>query len=193
MNSSLTVLIQRSLHKIPAYRRPLIESIIRVDHAGELAADRIYAGQLAVLSKDHKLTPIIREMWEQERNHLDEMERLITQYELRPTIFAPFCNIAGYMLGATTAFLGEKAAMACTIAVEEVIAEHYNDQISKLMADNPESNKELLGLLSRLRDEELEHHDTGIKYEGLEARCYDLLKLIIQTGCKAAITVTQKI
>ena len=66
---------------------------------GELAADRIYAGQLAVLSKDHKLTPIIREMWEQERNHLDEMERLITQYELRPTIFAPFCNIAGYMLG----------------------------------------------------------------------------------------------
>jgi demethoxyubiquinone hydroxylase (CLK1/Coq7/Cat5 family) len=101
-NMSSNLILRRFLHKVPAYRKPLIDSIIRVDHAGELAADRIYAGQLAVLSyfsKDSTVAPVIKEMWDQEREHLREMERQITRYDVSPTIFAPLCNVAGYALG----------------------------------------------------------------------------------------------
>ena len=178
---------------VPAYRKLIVNPIVRVDHAGELAADRIYAGQLAVLPKNHRLVPVIEQMWREEKQHLDQTERLLAKFQVQPTLLAPLCSLAGYALGAGTALMGEKAAMACTVAVEEVIGEHYNDQIKQLMADNPEANKELMETLQKMRDEEMEHHDTGVRNQGLEAPFYDALKTVIQTGCKAAIWITQRI
>lgn len=116
-----------------------VSEIIRVDHAGELGADRIYAGQHAVLSAT-KSGPTIKHMWEQEQKHREEFEKLIRKYRVRPTIMTPFWNVAGFALGAGTALLGEKAAMACTVAVETVIVEHYNDQLRQLM-DDPKCDK----------------------------------------------------
>lgn len=122
-------------------RRPskLIDEIIRVDHAGELGADRIYAGQVAVLG-DSKIGPTLKHMWEQERKHRQEFERLIGEYRVRPTAMTPIWNIAGFALGAGTALMGEKAAMACTVAVETVIVEHYNDQLRQIM-ESPSVDK----------------------------------------------------
>lgn len=111
---------------------PLIDEIIRVDHAGELGADRIYAGQMAVLGNT-KSGPTIKHMWEQEQVHRKEFEKLIQEYRVRPTVMTPIWHVAGFMLGAGTALLGEKAAMACTVAVETVIVEHYNDQLRQIM------------------------------------------------------------
>lgn len=111
-----------------------IDEIIRVDHAGELGADRIYAGQVAVLGKT-KIGPTLNHMWEQEKKHRQEFERLISEYRVRPTVMTPIWNIAGFALGAGTALMGEKAAMACTVAVETVIVEHYNDQLRQIMED----------------------------------------------------------
>lgn len=116
-----------------------IDEIIRVDHAGELGADRIYAGQVAVLGKT-KIGPTLHHMWEQEKKHRQEFERLISEYRVRPTVMTPIWNVAGFALGAGTALMGEKAAMACTVAVETVIVEHYNDQLRQIM-ENPKVDK----------------------------------------------------
>lgn len=118
---------------------PLIDEIIRINHAGELGADRIYAGQYAVLGKT-PVGPTLAHMWEQEKKHRSEFERLIREYRVRPTVMTPIWNVAGFVLGAGTALLGEKAAMACTVAVETVIVEHYNDQLRQIM-DNPSIDK----------------------------------------------------
>lgn len=115
-------------------KTPLIDEIIRVDHAGELGADRIYAGQMAILGNT-KMGPTIKHMWEQEKDHRERFEKLINKYRVRPTALTPIWNVAGFALGAGTALLGEKAAMACTVAVETVIVEHYNDQLRQLMED----------------------------------------------------------
>lgn len=113
---------------------PLVDEFIRVDHAGELGADRIYAGQMAVLGRT-AVGPTIEHMWQQEREHRAEFERLIGAYRVRPTVMTPLWSVAGWALGAGTALLGEKAAMACTVAVETVIVEHYNDQLRQLMEE----------------------------------------------------------
>lgn len=118
----------------------MVDEIIRVDHAGELGADRIYAGQMAILGNS-SMGPTIKHMWEQEKKHREKFEQLISEYRVRPTVMTPFWNIAGFALGAGTALMGEKAAMACTVAVETVIVEHYNDQLRKLM-DDPLMNKD---------------------------------------------------
>uniref|UniRef100_A0A914VWN7 Uncharacterized protein n=1 Tax=Plectus sambesii TaxID=2011161 RepID=A0A914VWN7_9BILA len=106
-------------------RRAMIERIIRVDHAGELGADRIYAGQLAVLSKT-PIASVIKHMWEQEKEHLSTMERLVAKHRVEPTILSPLWTVAGFALGAGSALLGKESAMACTVAVEELIGNHYN-------------------------------------------------------------------
>lgn len=118
---------------------PLIDEIIRINHAGELGADRIYAGQYAVLGNT-PVGPTLQHMWEQEKKHRNEFERLIQEYRVRPTVMMPIWNVAGFVLGAGTALLGEKAAMACTVAVETVIVEHYNDQLRRIM-ENPNVDK----------------------------------------------------
>lgn len=114
---------------------PLIDEIIRINHAGELGADRIYAGQHAVLGRT-SVGPTLEHMWEQEKKHRSEFERLIREYRVRPTVMTPIWNVAGFALGAGTALLGEKAAMACTVAVETVIVEHYNDQLRQIMENS---------------------------------------------------------
>lgn len=124
---------------IPPRPSQLVDEIIRVDHAGELGADRIYAGQMAVLGKT-KIGPTLKHMWEQEKAHRTEFEKLIQEYRVRPTVMTPIWNVAGFVLGASTALMGEKAAMACTVAVETVIVEHYNDQLRQIM-DSPNVDK----------------------------------------------------
>lgn len=174
-------------------KRPsaLIDEIIRVDHAGELGADRIYAGQMAVLGKG-PMGPMIKHMWDQEKVHREKFEKLIIEYRVRPTIMTPIWNIAGFMLGASTALLGEKAAMACTVAVETVIVEHYNEQLRDIMA-SPNVDKDLLATITKFRDEEQEHHDTGIDCGAEQAPFYNALTQLIKFGCKSAIAISKKI
>jgi len=169
----------------------LIDEIIRVDHAGELGADRIYAGQMAVLGNG-KMGATIKHMWDQEKLHRAKFEELISAYRVRPTVMTPLWNVAGFALGAGTAMLGEKAAMACTVAVETVIVEHYNDQLRQIM-DSPKVDKELLAVIKQFRDEEQEHHDTGIDCGAEQAPFYKGLTEAIKIGCKTAIAISKKI
>jgi ubiquinone biosynthesis monooxygenase Coq7 len=108
-----------------------LDSILRVDHAGETAAAKIYDGQLAIL-KDTPVGPTIQHMKDQEEEHLDTFNRLLVENDTRPTALLPLWNVMGYGLGVASALMGEKAAMACTIAVEEVIGEHYAKQAETL-------------------------------------------------------------
>lgn len=117
----------------------LLDEIIRVDHAGELGAVRIYAGQMAVLGNG-PMSKTIQHMWDQEKEHRKQFEHLIQKHRVRPTVMTPIWNVAGWMLGAGTAIMGEKAAMACTVAVETVIVDHYNDQLRQIM-DSPNGDK----------------------------------------------------
>ncbi|XP_055389520.1 5-demethoxyubiquinone hydroxylase, mitochondrial [Condylostylus longicornis] len=168
-----------------------IDEIIRVDHAGELGADRIYAGQMAILGN----TPAgktIQHMWEQEQGHRKRFEELINEYRVRPTVMTPIWNVAGFVLGAGTALMGEKAAMACTVAVETVIVEHYNDQLRQIM-ESPDPDKKLLEVITKFRDEEQEHHDTGIDHGAEQAPFYKYLTEVIKFGCKAAIEISKKV
>ncbi|XP_048348917.1 5-demethoxyubiquinone hydroxylase, mitochondrial isoform X2 [Sphaerodactylus townsendi] len=144
--------------------KPVIDRIIRVDHAGEYGANRIYAGQAAVLGRT-SVGPVIRHMWNQEKEHLKKFNELMISYRVRPTVLLPFWNITGFVLGAGTALLGRKAAMACTVAVEESISHHYNNQIRTLMEEDPEKYRELLEVIKKFRDEELEHHDIGLEHD----------------------------
>ncbi|XP_032308772.1 5-demethoxyubiquinone hydroxylase, mitochondrial [Drosophila ananassae] len=185
----------RALATRPQALRPrpsaLTDEIIRVDHAGELGADRIYAGQMAILGNG-PMGKTIGHMWEQEKEHRRQFEQLIQQHRVRPTIMTPLWNVAGFVLGAGTALMGEKAAMACTVAVETVIVEHYNDQLRQIM-DSPNPDKELLETITKFRDEEQEHHDTGIDHGAEQAPFYQAMTEVIKFGCKTAIAISKKI
>nr|CAG8598267.1 14407_t:CDS:2 [Entrophospora candida] len=108
-------------------KKKLIDEMIRVDQAGEIGANWIYKGQLAILGKDKKVGPIIQEMWEQEKVHLRTFDKIIAHHRVRPTLLRPLWELSGYVLGVGTALMGKEAAMACTEAVETVIGEHYNE------------------------------------------------------------------
>ncbi|XP_045497515.1 5-demethoxyubiquinone hydroxylase, mitochondrial [Colias croceus] len=181
----------RQAHSSAWRKNPHLNEIIRVDHAGELGADRIYAGQMAVLGTS-KEGPLIQHMWEQEKKHREKFEELISKYRVRPTVMMPLWNVAGFALGAGTALLGKEAAMACTVAVETVIVDHYNDQLRTLMED-PNIDKEILETITKFRDEEQEHHDTGIDHGAEQAPFYQALTEVIKTGCKVAIAISKKI
>lgn len=140
--------------------RKTIERIVRVDHAGEYGAVRIYEGQLAVLGRSRH-APVLRHMAEQERRHRAAFERHIVMRRVRPTALQPLWHVAGFALGAATALMGERAAMACTVAVEEAIDEHYADQIARLGDDEAD----LRAQLEEFRREELEHRDIGLENE----------------------------
>lgn len=116
-------------NSLPEESKKLLDRIIRVDHAGEYGANQIYAGQMAVLGKT-SAGNTIQHMWDQEKDHLKKFEELIPKYRVRPTAFLPLWNVAGYALGFGSALLGKEAAMACTVAVESVITDHYNKYIS---------------------------------------------------------------
>ncbi|XP_034638776.1 5-demethoxyubiquinone hydroxylase, mitochondrial [Trachemys scripta elegans] len=172
--------------------KPTIDRIIRVDHAGEYGANRIYAGQMAVLGRS-TVGPVIQQMWDQEKDHLKKFNELMVTFRVRPTVLLPFWNVAGFALGAGTALLGKEGAMACTVAVEESISDHYNSQIRTLMEEDPEKYKELLQIIKKFRDDELEHHDVGLDHNAELAPAYSLLKTAIQIGCKAAIFLSERI
>ncbi|MGC6530218.1 MAG: demethoxyubiquinone hydroxylase family protein [Candidatus Puniceispirillaceae bacterium] len=167
-----------------------LAEFLRVNHAGERAAQTIYKGQLAVL-KGHEHEAEIQHMMEQEVEHLETFDRLLNDYQVRPSVFDPLWGAAGFALGAVTAAMGPKAAMACTIAVEEVIGEHYHKQVEALHA--ADSEPELKETLARFRDEELEHRDIARDNKGEEAFAYTVLRSVIQTGCRTAIKVAEKL
>ena len=167
----------------------LLKEIIRVDHAGEYGATRIYDGQIAIFGKNSKIGNTIKHMADQEQEHIDKFNELILEYRVRPTALLPLWNIAGFALGASTALLGEKAAMACTVAVEKVIGEHYDEQLNLLNDDQ----KELKKTISKFRDDELEHHDIGIEHDAENAPGYKIMSKIIELGCKTAIAISKKV
>jgi 3-demethoxyubiquinol 3-hydroxylase len=168
--------------------RARLARMIRVDHAGEFGAARIYAGQLAVLGRGPK-GDLLRHMREQEQHHLDTFARTIVERRVRPTALLPLWNLAGFALGAATAALGSRAAMACTVAVEEVIDEHYQAQVQELGADEAD----LKSTIEVFRAEELEHRDIGLANEAELAPAYRLLCAAIKLGCKVAIKASERI
>lgn len=165
-----------------------IKSFIRVDHAGEYGAERIYAGQLAVLGRGPK-GEMLRHMLAQETAHKKAFEALIAQRRARPTALLPLWHVAGFALGAVTAALGEKAAMACTVAVEETIDAHYAAQRDALGADE----QGLKDKIEAFRQEELEHREIGLAHGAEQAPAYRLLSGLIRSGCKAAIKISEVI
>ena len=171
-----------------AQTRQRAERMIRVDHAGEYGAARIYAGQLSVLGNGSK-GDLLRHMQAQEQHHLDTFSRLIVERRVRPTALLPFWHIAGYALGAVTAAMGEKAAMACTVAVEEAIDEHYSRQIM----ETDEVAPDLRDTLEQFRQEELEHRDIGLEHGAEQAPGYRVLSRVIKAGCKAAIAISERL
>jgi ubiquinone biosynthesis monooxygenase Coq7 len=164
-----------------------VSRCLRVDHAGEVGARRIYEGQLAVLGA-HPVAEEIRHMRDQEQEHLDTFSSLLNDYEVRPSLLSPLWNGAGFMLGAVTAAMGPKAAMACTIAVEEVIGTHYDRQAKSL-----ENEDDLVETLERFRDEELEHRDIAKDHDGEDAIGYPIMRRVIQAGCRVAIKLAERV
>lgn len=173
-------------------RQSDLDSIIRVDHAGELGADRIYQGQSFVLHNDPKNGPTIQNMWNQEKEHLEELEYMNLKYRTRKSLLEPFWSIGGFLLGAGSALVGPKAAMACTVAVEKVITQHYNDQIRDIIADGDvKESKYLLDKFSKFRDDEQHHHDTAKQHEDVDEQ-RNILKTV-DLICKASIKVAEKV
>lgn len=169
-------------------REALVESMIRVDHAGEYGAKRIYDGQLAVLGG----TPageVIAEMAGQEQRHLDHFDRLVVERRVRPTALAPVWHVAGYALGVGSALLGEKAAMACTEAVESVIDEHYAEQARRLGDDEAP----LRATIEEFRADEQGHHDTALEHGAADAPAHDLLTGAVKTGTRLAIWLSTRV
>ena len=167
----------------------ILEEIIRVDHAGEFGATRIYDGQIAIFGKKSKIGKTIKHMADQEQEHIETFEKLILNHRVRPTALLPVWNVAGYFLGVATAMMGEKAAMACTVAVEKVIGEHYHKQLSLLKEDH----KKLKATIKKFAQDELEHHDIGIAHDAEKTPGYTILTKFIEMGCKTAIAVSKKI
>jgi ubiquinone biosynthesis monooxygenase Coq7 len=166
-----------------------LDQIIRVDHAGEYGATRIYDGQIAVFGRNSKIGKTIQHMADQEQEHIEKFNELIIEKRVRPTALLPLWNVAGFALGAGTALMGEKAAMACTVAVEKVIGEHYREQ-QELLGDD---EKELRKTIAKFEKDELEHHDIGLEHGAEKAPGYKVMTKVIEIGCKTAIAISKKI
>ena len=182
--------MERVRHRLPGDPSPdrEIARMLRVDHAGEYGATRIYAGQLAIVGTGHAASEI-RRMGEAERHHLARFETLLRERRVRPTLLQPLWSVAGCLLGAATAFLGEAAAMACTVAVEEVIDEHYRDQADRLADTDPALRETILAF----RDDELAHRATALAMGAEQAPGYELLSAIAKTGSRLAIRLSTRL
>jgi 3-demethoxyubiquinol 3-hydroxylase len=165
-----------------------IASMIRVDHAGEYGAVRIYDGQLAVIGRG-RARDAIRHMAEQEKRHLAAFDALVRGRRVRPTMLHPLWHVAGYALGAATALMGERAAMACTVAVEEVIDEHYQGQAERLGDSDPAVSE----TIEAFRADELAHRRTAIEHGATEAPGYELISAVVKTGSRLAIWLSTRI
>ena len=172
--------------------KKILEEIIRVDHAGERGAIKIYEGQLLALKtikQDNDLKDKIEEMKEQEKKHLEYFEKEIQKRKIKPTSLLPLWDLMGVTLGFGTALLGKKAAMLCTASVEEVIEDHYQNQLQKLGNDE----KDLKAKFEKFKEDEIEHknmaYETGVTNKGF----YSIMDKVIRTGSRIAITISEKI
>lgn len=173
----------------PGDPRPAVNSMIRVDQAGEFGATRIYAGQLAVMGDRSPAARAIAGMAEQEKRHQAYFDRMIAARGVRPTLLQPFWNTAGFVLGAVTAALGPEAAMACTAAVETEIDKHYAEQLVALGDDDPE----LSAAIADFQADEVEHRETALASGAEQALGYPVLSAVIQFGCRTAIAFSKRI
>ena len=172
--------------------RARLAEMLRVDHAGEFAAVHIYRAQRAVLEGRRGKETIASDLTEMEGHeavHLARFEALLNQHRVRPTAMIPVWKLAATALGAGTALIGEKAAHACTEAVESVIERHYADQIEEIRERDPE----LAAELTKFREEELAHHDHAVAHGSREAPAYRLLSGVIKLGCRAAIKISERV
>lgn len=170
-----------------------LSEIIRVNHAGELGAKVIYDGQIAALKlkKDFETLKMVEEMKRQEVVHFDYFDDQIKKQKIRPTIMQPIWKVGGFALGFLTAIASKKAAMTCTTAVEEVIDEHYQDQINFLKDDH--EAKDLREKIEKFRAEEIEHRDIGYDHGARELKAFGLVSSFIKCTTKFAIAVSKKI
>jgi ubiquinone biosynthesis monooxygenase Coq7 len=169
-----------------------IEEFIRVDHAGERGAVKIYEGQLLALNtlvKDEKLKKIIEEMKVHEKEHCEFFEKEIKKRDIKPTKLLPLWDLLGVALGFGSTILGKKAAMLCTASVEEVIDKHYQSQIDQL----DKTEKELKKNITKFREDELHHKDIAYEKGATKKGCYSILDKVIKTGSKIAINISEKI
>lgn len=173
-------------------RERRLAEMIRVDHAGEYGAVQIYRGQLAVFDRSETkahAARVIAAMEAGEAEHLKTFDRLIAERGVRPTLMAPLWRVAGFGLGAATALMGERAAHACTEAVEEVIEEHYGRQSEELAG----VDAELKHVVDRFRADEVAHKDTAVEQGARDAPGYPILSAVIRFGCRAAIRISEKL
>jgi ubiquinone biosynthesis monooxygenase Coq7 len=164
-----------------------VARVIRVDQAGEYGARRIYEGQLAILPRGPARSAV-EHMAAQEARHLETFDKMMVERRVRPTALGPLWHVAGYALGAATALMGPKAAMACTVAVEEVIDEHYARQSAAL----PEGEGALKTTIETFRAEEIEHRDLGLAHGAAQAPAYPLLTGAIKAGSRLAIWLAER-
>jgi ubiquinone biosynthesis monooxygenase Coq7 len=169
-------------------REELLAQMIRVNQAGEFGAKRIYEGQLAVLGQSDA-APVLKEMLAQEREHLDRFNTILAERGVRPTALEPVWNVAGFALGAATALLGREAAMACTVAVEDVIGEHYAEQAATLGDDETE----LRTTIESFRRDEMHHREVGLREGAERAPAYPVLTGAIKAGTRLAIWLSKRI
>ena len=172
----------------PGQRRPDPEAMLRVNQAGEYGATRIYAGQLAVLRPGSAAARLVSRMAAQEHRHLARFDALLAERRVRPTVLQPAWRLAGFALGAATALMSERAAMACTDAVETEIDRHYSAQLEELGEDDPE----LAADIAQFQAEELEHRDSARAAGAEQAVGYPLLTSAIRAGCRAAIALSKR-
>jgi ubiquinone biosynthesis monooxygenase Coq7 len=169
-----------------------IEEFIRVDHAGERGAVKIYEGQLLALNtlvKDEKLKKTIEEMKVHEKEHCEFFEKEIKKRNIKPTKLLPLWDLLGVTLGFGSTLLGKKAAMLCTASVEEVIDKHYQNQIDQL----DKSEKELKNRIIKFREDELHHKNIAYEKGATKKGFYSILDKVIKTGSKIAINISEKI
>ncbi|MDC0043823.1 demethoxyubiquinone hydroxylase family protein [Candidatus Pelagibacter sp.] len=169
-----------------------VEEFIRVDHAGERGAVKIYEGQLLALNtlvKNEELKKTVEEMKQHEKEHCDYFENEIKKRNIKPTKFLPLWDLLGVGLGFGSTLLGKKAAMLCTASVEEVIDKHYQNQIDQLMLDE----NDLKEKIKKFRDDELHHKNIAYENGASKKGLYSILDKIIKTGSKIAINISEKI
>lgn len=185
-------------------QKDFLDSALRVNQAGELAAVLIYAAQTPPILRSYPhLRPLMKHMYDQEAGHFNYFNDLLAKHRIRPTAMYPVWHAAATALGWGTAVMGREAAMACTEAVETEIGTHYNEQVRVLLdwADKLEARGEtlgeeltvLIGELRRIRDEELEHLDHAVENDSKEARPYELLTNVIRGGCRTAIWISERV
>ena len=180
---------RETLTVLPGDRGPDAAAMLRVDQAGEYGAMRIYAGQLAVLGNRHPAARQIARMRDGEARHLAAFDRMIAERRVRPTALQPLWHVGGFALGAATALLGPKAAMACTVAIETEIDRHYGEQLEELGDRDPA----LSAHIADFRADEAEHKATALEHGAEQAPAYPLLSAAIRAVCRVAIGASKRI